>query len=63
MRIVHIKIIIAADPEMNDDKGLDNKIVAMEDKLWVLPQYMYPRDVRFLAALQELVDKYNGRMK
>jgi hypothetical protein len=63
MRVVHLKVIIAADPDTAADDGLDNKVISLDDVLWTLPQHMYPRDIRLLAELQLLIDKYNGRVK
>jgi hypothetical protein len=62
MKIVEIQIEIKPDGERETDKDLQPKSISMKDNVWKLP-YMFPRDIRFVAALEELVQTYNGRNK
>lgn len=57
MKIVKIQIDIRATSE--HDEGLQPKTIIMNDGIWKVPSEMFPRDMRLVGALEELVRYYN----
>lgn len=57
MKIVRLQINIETDGE--HDANLQPKTIVMNGGVWKLPAEMFPRDMRFVGALEELVRYYN----
>lgn len=62
MIITGITITIDTDGRP-DDEGLKPKEIVMNGNDWRLPEHLFPRDLKFLANLQELIERYNGRLR
>lgn len=60
MIITGITIVIDVDGRP-DDEGMEPKQIVMNGNDWKLPAHLFPRDLKFLANLQELIEGYNGR--
>jgi hypothetical protein len=46
-----------------DDEGLQPKEIVMNGNNWKMPENVFPRDLKFLANLQELIERYNRRTR
>lgn len=61
MIIVRLQVDIETNGPNDDD--LEPKTITMNGNSWKLPDEMFPRDIRLVAALEQMVREYNGRNK
>ncbi len=54
-------IAIRIEPNGPEDEGLQPKEIVLTGNNWKMPEDLWPRDLKFLANLQELIEGYNGR--
>lgn len=57
MNIEYLAIVI--NPVTDTDKGLDGKQITFENGVWNLSKGLFPRDIRLIARLEELINEYN----
>lgn len=62
MIITGIVITIESDGRPDDD-GLTPRQIVLNGNDWKMPEHLFPRDLKFLANLQELIERYNGRLR
>ena len=62
MTITGMVITIETDGGL-DDEGLEAKKIIMDGNNWTMPAHLFPRDLKFLANIQELIESYNGRRR
>jgi hypothetical protein len=57
-------IVINIEPtEKDQDIGLAPKSIVLNGAHWKVPPDLFPRDIRFISAIEELVRNYNRGYK
>lgn len=59
MKIIELYIEISPDEKNPSDAGMSHKVMHYASSTWAFQGTIFPRDVRFLAEVQELMDRYN----